>query len=332
MLDQAIAHKGQASNLPAQTGEDISNAFQAVIFDHPEYAYCPGVTLTYNGTTNIPYLTYDDNVFINKVNQVVQEITNALNGRDDDYSKVKAIFDYLTTHLEYDYGVYNRVSSAGQNDENAMIQALSSGGASFSPYGALVLKKAVCEGIARAFKLFCDLFNVACRCVKCYQRNQDGSRGDGHMNNLVSIEGVDSFVDVTFALPHTEFPIVLYQFFLTDLSTMNKYVIFDEENIQGSRSRHNYFAKHSCSFHTLDKLRPFLRAYDARYFHQQILFEYDGDEIKEDKMREFTLEILNHHLPPGRQWIGSYSHGYFLGLLVDSHQMKKLQQAQKSKA
>lgn len=63
--------------------------------------------------------------------------------------------------------------------------------------GALVLGRAVCDGIARAYKFLCDRAGIPCALVTGYDRASDG----GHAWNAIYVAGRWSHVDPTDDLP-----------------------------------------------------------------------------------------------------------------------------------
>ena len=54
-------------------------------------------------------------------------------------------------------------------------------GDAYSAYGALVLKKAVCNGYAEGMKLLCDLSGVTCKMIS------GTADGEKHAWNLISL-------------------------------------------------------------------------------------------------------------------------------------------------
>lgn len=90
------------------------------------------------------------------------------------------IHDYLLAICEYDKSVEVDDSGFPQTNTNA-----------FDVYGALVDKKAVCEGYARAFGMLCN--SVGIECINVIGNSQ----GELHMWNAVKIDGDYYFVDTT---------------------------------------------------------------------------------------------------------------------------------------
>lgn len=65
----------------------------------------------------------------------------------------------------------------------------------YESYGALVKKKSVCEGYAKAFKLLCDRSGIPCVIIGGV------SNGENHMWNYVQLDGKYYLVDATFDDP-----------------------------------------------------------------------------------------------------------------------------------
>lgn len=101
-----------------------------------------------------------------------------------DYKKELYLHNYLVNKCSYDYAGYlsGNIPSA-----------------SFKPYGALVLGKAVCQGYAEAMKLLCDLSGIECNIV--YGTSNGSGTWIDHAWNQVRIGGNYYHVDPTFDDP-----------------------------------------------------------------------------------------------------------------------------------
>ena len=75
-------------------------------------------------------------------------------------------------------------------------------GWNFTIKGALLDKKAQCNGIAGAFQLFCRMKGIAC--YKVYYRGKDAGRDYGHVWNVVRLDGQWYHVDVTAAIQYKQ--------------------------------------------------------------------------------------------------------------------------------
>lgn len=96
-----------------------------------------------------------------------------------DYEKVLAIFDYLVLHIEYDQAMANASSSLG--DTWPLYDA-------YYAEGVFDRQKAVCDGIAKAFSLLCNIEGIPCIEVS----------GNSHAWNRVKIQNNWYVVDATF--------------------------------------------------------------------------------------------------------------------------------------
>lgn len=119
--------------------------------------------------------------------RMVDEIVDALIARIDmtmsDLQKVKLVHDYLVETVAYD--------EQGMADGTVPRE-------SFSPYGALVEQKAVCQGYALAFQLFMNRLNINSIFVSSEAMN--------HAWNMVQIDGEWYHVDATWDDPVPDVP------------------------------------------------------------------------------------------------------------------------------
>ena len=73
----------------------------------------------------------------------------------------------------------------------------------YTAYGALCQERAVCEGIAKAYKLLCDQEGVLCLIVSGRGLNEKGQE-EGHAWNIVKTESGKMHVDVTWNIAFFE--------------------------------------------------------------------------------------------------------------------------------
>ncbi len=120
----------------------------------------------------------DELEMYNKVRERAQEIAEqACSNSDSDFEKLCYIHDTIVADCEYSY--------EGENVHGA--------------YGALVDRKAVCEGYAKAFALICDMADIPCLYVSGNADNGEGS--EGHAWNKVKLDGKWYNVDCTWDDP-----------------------------------------------------------------------------------------------------------------------------------
>lgn len=190
--------------LHQENGSDIlNNSFQlainALTFDNPELFYIDitKINLITEITTKAFSTTYrisiggNGNSYLSdhfySLENVVNEIQNIENIKYDIISRttnnqvenLKIVHDYLVENIEYDV-------DAGKNVYNV--------------YGALVNKKAVCEGYARAYKLILDDLGIPC-IIACGVAENSSGDIESHAWNYVQIDGNWYAVDVTWDDP-----------------------------------------------------------------------------------------------------------------------------------
>ena len=111
-----------------------------------------------------------------KVNNIIKSIIT------DDMSELemeKAVYDWLTSEVEYDHRHYDIPNAAPRK--------------SYEPYGAIVDGRAVCLGFATAFQLFMDVLDIECITVvgAAFSSRED------HAWNMVEIDGKWYCADAT---------------------------------------------------------------------------------------------------------------------------------------
>lgn len=154
--------------------------------------------------------------------RAAKDIISQLKPDMDDYEKLKYFHDYLVLNCETD-----------PEDEYAD-----------TIYGALVRKKALCEGYTKAFSYLCNLAGIENVIVT-------GKTNVHHMWNMVKLGGNWYHVDVTWDKPddelHKEYPdVILYQYFMvTDSVIKNNHTIVDypAEPPKAYGTEENYFVR-----------------------------------------------------------------------------------------
>lgn len=154
--------------------------------------------------------------------KVGKEIIAQLTPDMDDYEKLKFFHDYLILNCETDK-TYSFADTV---------------------YGALVEKKALCEGYSKAFAYLCNLAGIENVIIT-------GETYVPHMWNMVKLDGNWYHVDVTWDKPadelHKVFPdVILYQYFMVTDSVINNTHIIDIEPFlspQAFGTAENYFSR-----------------------------------------------------------------------------------------
>lgn len=212
-------------NGQTELNRSFQTALDAFFYDHPELFYIDltKISLVIQYTTIGPKTTYkvslspksQQNYLYHQfqseeqVEQAIASIENAKNAilksvpNSSDYEKALKVHDILVKSLEYD----------SANKVNA-----------HNLYGALVEKKVVCEGYAKAYKYILDSLDIECILVNGTATNSSGQT-EAHMWNYIKLDGNWYGVDVTW-----DDPVIIGGGFTKDVI------------------RHNYFAKGSNVF------------------------------------------------------------------------------------
>lgn len=138
-----------------------------------------------------------------------------------DYDKEKLIHDYIVRKVAYGY-------PGGRKEPE---------GDAYSAYGALVLKKAVCNGYAEAMKLLCDLSGVNCKMIS------GTADGENHAWNLIKLDKEWYHVDSTWDDPEPDdVSRIMYTYFNVDDTQMAVDHDWNSELYQkASGTEYNYY-------------------------------------------------------------------------------------------
>lgn len=181
--------------------EAYTQAVRSILFDYPEIFFLEVSKLCIVTETKTSMFSKEYNVNImpeegesylnsqfsteaivssasNEMEKIAEEIKNETEGYSN-IDKVKYVHDYLVENIEYDSTV------SKPNIHNI--------------YGALVTKKAVCEGYAKAFKYILDRLDVPSIIVVGYSLANEEL--ESHSWNYVNIDGKWYGVDTTFDDP-----------------------------------------------------------------------------------------------------------------------------------
>ncbi|HKL73884.1 MAG TPA: transglutaminase domain-containing protein [Clostridia bacterium] len=186
-----------------------------------------------SGFQPVPQTTIASNIF-NAAKQVINEII----GKDmTDREKVLAFYDWLILNVEYDYEVLTKITDT---DNGYAYEA-------FHLDGVFVSNKAVCDGIAKAMSLLCQIEGIPCYKISGYIYANGGS---GHAWNKVYIDGKWYVVDATWGgttLPNS----INYKYFMMTDSEFALYylnpIIYGE--FEKATTSYNYYANNFINGH-----------------------------------------------------------------------------------
>lgn len=188
---------------------DIGRTVMAYFNDHPEVFWISNVyTYTITGD-NVRLQLYSRlsasqrDADQQMLNATVREILARVPANLPELDREDAVFEALADRCVYDY------AAAQSNDQQSWI--------SHTAYGALVQKRATCDGYARAMQLLCGKVGLQSRLV-----NGQG-KGEAHLWNLIRIDGAWYHFDATW-MDNDEMRVYHY-FNLTDAQIQQDHTI-----------------------------------------------------------------------------------------------------------
>ena len=160
---------------------------------------------------------------LREIDTAIADLVNEVNNEEDLVTKYRLIYDYLTTTVEYDYDEVDSHKEIYRIDNHNL-------------YGALVKKKAVCDGISDAFKYICNKCNLECVTM----RGNIDSTIDSYSNhqwNIIPIYGNWFLVDCTFDLKTSDTNISEFYWTVNEESGMLKprlhYFLYNDITVEG---------------------------------------------------------------------------------------------------
>lgn len=176
----------------------LSEAFDAYISDHPEVFWLKS-SFEYVQYKNRTSVKLSFNITLDELDSAKKKFNSAINDALDgapsgvsDYELELYANDYLVKNCSYDEEAA-KTSEIISHENDA--------------YGALVDKKAVCEGYSRAFQLLCNKLGVDCVSISGEGNNTP------HQWNSVLLDGEWYEVDVTWNDFEKEIKVPTYDYF-----------------------------------------------------------------------------------------------------------------------
>lgn len=180
--------------------EKIHEEAIKVLNAHPELFWATG-GFSMTGVTNLTIPTYmlradsrcrQDDIpnMMAALNASVDSIVSAANEKcNSDYEKAAFVHDLIVLNCTYDVDTY--IDYLNNPDDGTSL--------SYTSYGCLVNRKAVCEGYSKAYKLILNRLNIECEVVSGTATNETGS--EAHAWNYIKLDDGYYFVDVTWDDP-----------------------------------------------------------------------------------------------------------------------------------
>ena len=214
-------------------------------------------------------------------------ISNYTSPNKSQYENQLAIHDYIVKNCEYDY----------REDRPKE---------SFEPYGALVNKKAVCQGYAWAFMIFMDILGIENQLIT------GTADGVGHMWNMVRLDGEWYHVDVTWNDPvgGVSDQIRHYYFNVPD-----SVIAFDHE-FEKSRypvangTKYNYYRMNQLYAENQNQFNQILDRELSTKATEIVIAGNAGVSITEDAMRKYVTGYQYSTAPIGSMVIYTITPNY----------------------
>lgn len=246
---------------------DITASYPELFYAPMEWKFKTGLF----GKTLIIVPPYSRNQ-ITRIEKELKEtaskiISENINGHQGEFDKAVALHDFLKSNIQYDH-----------EGAAAPLHAAASGRfyESHNVVGALLRKKCVCEGFAKAFKYLCDMTGLECYCISG-TGNSVYERGP-HMWNIVRINGYYHHVDVTWDNQfNDDTSIPNYCYFCLDDKTIARDHTWDKRNyVKCDDAPYNYFKMNNSIMSSRVQLERFLKnCFEMEDMH--ILFKVDLD-------------------------------------------------------
>ena len=167
-----------------QIGTEENDILYAVLYDSPELFWCDGEVVSTEYASDFVTVRPEYNCSVREkekkeaeIKKVVEEILEQAPNTDDEYEKVKYIYEYLVDHVAY-------VEDVSDNQ---------------NIYSSLVGGESVCAGYAKATQYLLQLMGVYCIYVTGEATSQLGTMP--HAWNIVRCDDVYYYVDTTWADP-----------------------------------------------------------------------------------------------------------------------------------
>lgn len=232
-----------------------------------------------------------------------------------DYLVAKCVYDYLAENVRGDntpLNEYTRICSIENDEQHSreLQEYLREYGDHFTAYGALVEKKAVCMGMAMAYKLLMKEFKIETACVS----GQVG--GVNHMMNVVEMDRQFAFCDVTHGVKSDNLPMIRYDYFLVSGKRIGNY--FEPDTLFPCNSEQlSYFYRNNLVFKDINSLRKYLNKFTYQSTGGMIrcLFEDMGEAEKD--VSKLIYDVIFPRIESEYMITGYDMHNRVLNCLIE---------------
>lgn len=233
-----------------------------------------------------------------KMKDVLREIVD---DEMTDLEKARAIHDFLVMKVVYDGALLNLV------DEGASPEVIATYDG-FYLEGVFNNKKAVCDGISKAFAALANMEGIRCVTVEGYAA--DNPTGLGHAWNKVYLDGDWYIVDATSdgTVVGESYEVLSYEFFLIDEESYSaRYIAENRQNIVCEK-KYDYYTENGftvsgvcydfviVSLSELTQLVSYLDSFQEPFVSLECRVDFAIGETLTDELQE----AINASLADGR--------------------------------
>lgn len=186
LIYNGLVSRATSFDVGKHNAEEIGTAYWAVLYDHPEIFWTGSYQYTLGGSTTVVSPVYNcdaDQIdqIAAQIEAVAQDVVDALPDDASTYDKVRWFYEWIVNETDYVKG--------SENDQN--IQSV------------FLNHESVCAGYSSAFAYLCHMVDIPCGCVSGVATNDTGNT-ESHQWNIVTIDGVNTYVDATWGDPVSE--------------------------------------------------------------------------------------------------------------------------------
>ena len=292
----ALRNGERECTIYAQDRQSAERVWRAVVFDNPDIINYPGLVSLGRAVGDrfsfrLDYGDVDADRYRDKLDALRGEIEDALPRGADDFEVFEVIYEKLASKITYAYDVLNEYRRI-PDDEESTANFLVRNCKVFTAYGALIDSHAVCQGIAKLFKILCDGFGLQCAVADAYSGTViSEGRSPDHMLNVVEADGRRAFVDVTTGL--SEGRMVRYDSFMVSYAQLNR-TFSVPVDFGCDHADMDWFSRRGLVFDDLGKLRRYITEHIAE--DRELRLRYDGG-IPDDELNEIVLEMGQSSCP-----------------------------------
>lgn len=296
--------------------KDLELILGAIIKDNPQFFYFYQKCIRFLKSEDTDLIILDYNMDLHQAQNFsldIQKNANSIINKSGalqvktEYDKIKCIYDMLATGLTYDFDSANEISSIDSDSFSKKLLDIDI--YSYTILGVFLRKKAVCEGIAKAFKLILNSLDIFCIVVDGTADidNLKSKKSFNHTWNIVKINGELYHIDLTWAVEESMDERINYDYFCLNDEQIRKDHRFDYDTPKCSSNKYNYFSRNGLTFKKKSDLKRFLdRQIYSAALDIYCRIDYDCDFSGEVfQIYEYAIEKLS-----GCGWNGSISISY----------------------